>query len=202
VRASRETRQVADQTACRRLLVREIDQSTGGRLELAGRRYKLVADCDLANVPGRDQYEVLNRDLAGRLLDGLAASPGTSPELIRLLGQAREQLTRDWRRPFSEPDGLILLRRIPVPRRSAVAHEPAITPSQLKALAEAGWIEIEFVDSLGQPIAASCRLELPDCTPVATGDDGQKLVARHGFVPGLCRVSLPKLDAAVWRLAS
>jgi hypothetical protein len=202
LRPTREGKPVADQTVRRRRLARDIEANTGGRLELAGRRYKLLADVDLTRMRDRDQYEVVGRDAARQVLDALAADPRVSPDLARLLRQAREQLTRDWHPPISEPDGLVLLRRIPAPRAAGVARERAITPSQLRALAAAGWIEIEFVDSLGQPIAAACRLELPDSTPVETPGDGQELVARHGFAPGLCRLSLPKLDAATWRLES
>ena len=115
---------------------------------------------------------------------------------------AREQLSPDWRPAIGKPDGLVLLCRIPPARVAPVARERAITPSQLRALASAGWIEIEFVDSLGQPIAAACRVELPDSATVETDGDGQETLAGHGFAPGLCRVSLPKLDAATWRLGS
>jgi hypothetical protein len=185
----------------RRRLVRDINARARGVIELAGGWYRLLADVDLARLPNRDQFQVVGRDRAGQVLDALAVAPGVSPDLARLFVQAREQLSRDWRPPVGRPDGLVLLSRISPPRVAPAAREPAVTPSQLRALAAAGFIEIEFVDSLGQPVAAACRLELPDATAVETSGEGQDLVARHGFSPGLCRVSLPKLDAATWRLA-
>jgi hypothetical protein len=81
---------------------------------------------------------------------------------------------------------------------AAVVREPAMTPSQLKALVAAGWIEIEFVDPQGRPVPVVCRLELPDSTQIQTSDDQHGVLARHNFAPGMCRVSLPDLDAARW----
>jgi hypothetical protein len=166
-----------------------------GRLAHAGRRYRLVADVELARLPDRDSYEVVIRERASEILTALATEPGTDPQLGALLAQARDKLTRDWRPPFW-PDGLILLRRVPTV--AAAVREPAITPSQLRALAEAGWIEIEFVDPQGRPVPVICRLELPDSTRIEASDDAGGVVARHNFAPGMCRVSLPGLDAARW----
>jgi hypothetical protein len=199
LRPAPETKPAGGETA-RRRLVRDIEARTRGQLELAGHRYRLVVGADLARLPNRDQYQVVRRDQAGQVLDELAVAPGVSPDLARLFVQAAEQLSPDWRPPIGRPDGLVLLCRIPPARVTPVARERAITPSQLRALEAAGFIEIEFVDSLGRPMAAACRLELPDATPVETSGEGQELVARHGFAPGLCRVSLPRLDAATWRL--
>jgi hypothetical protein len=176
-----------------RRLVRAIEAR--GRIACDGRRYKLVADLDLARLPDRDSYEVVGREPARAVLARMAEAPGVDGQLSALLGRAREKLTADWRPPFGTPDGLILLRRVPA--LAAVVREPAVTPSQLRALAAAGWIEVEFVDPQGRPVTALCRLELPDSTQVETRDD---LVARRNFAPGLCRVSLTGLDAARWNL--
>jgi hypothetical protein len=180
----------------RRRLLRDIEARTRGRLEQGGRRYKLVADVELAKLPDRDRHEVVDREGARQILEAVASLSG-DPELAVLLGQARDQLTADWRPPFGRPDGLILLRRVRGIELAAMRREPAITPSQWKALSEAGWIEIEFVDTSGKPVGVGCRLELPDCTLVEARDE---VVARRGFVPGICRLCLPKVDAAVWSL--
>ena len=200
MRAVADQQPALSETTRRRRLVREIEARTRGRLTHEGRRYQLVADSDVAGMPDRDYYEVVRRDTASQVLDALAVEPGVPPDLASLFSQARDQLTRDWRPPVSGPDGLVMLRRIRAARPVAAHREPAITPSQLKALAAAGWIEIEFVDSLGQPVGTVCRLELPDCTLVEAASDGQGLVARRDFAPGLCRLSLPDLDAERWHL--
>jgi hypothetical protein len=185
---------VASGRAEQRRLVRAI--ASGGRLAHAGRRYKLLADVDLARLRDRDDYEVVGRERAREILSALAAEASVEASRGGLLVEAREKLTRDWRPPLGQPDGLVLLCW--VPREVAVARESAITPSQLRALAAAGWIEIEFVDPQGRPVPLICRLELPDSTQIETSDDQQGVVARYNFAPGMCKLSLPKLDAARW----
>jgi len=159
-----------------RRLVRLIEQQTTGRLSYAGRRYKLVVDVDLGKVPGRNNYEVVGREAATRVLDGLAKQSGASGPLGTLLGQAGAKLTPDWRPPFSEPDGLILLRGIPVAQAVATDVGPAITPSQLAKLKDPqkkdAWIKIHLVDAdKGTAIeGASLRLKLPDATTPSSHD--------------------------------
>jgi hypothetical protein len=120
-------------TAEQRQLIAKIEAQTRNRLSYLGRQYKLVADVDLSKTPQRDSYEVVRREDALQVLDGLANQVGSGPDLPPLLAKAREKLTADWRPPFS-PDGLILLRRI----KSLAAAKPdadaPITPSQMKAL--------------------------------------------------------------------
>jgi hypothetical protein len=58
-----------------------------------------------------------------------------SPASADLLKQASDKLTKDWSPP-SQPDGLILLRRIFTPQAATSNNEPAITPSQLRAMME------------------------------------------------------------------
>ena len=177
MRAAARTGAVASETIRRRRLVGDIEARTGGWLDHEGRRYRLVVDVDLARLPERDSYEVQSRERAGQVLGALAMAPGCAAELIALLGQARDQLTADWRPPVNAPDGLVLLRRM-----------------------RAGGIEIEFVDEVGQPVEVDCQLELPDATRIEAKGDAQGLVARHGFLPGTCRLRLPNLDAGRWRL--
>ena len=119
----------------RRRLVSEIATKTNGRLSYSGRQYKLVADLDLDGLPDRNYHEVVGHADAKKVLDALAAEPTMPTEL---LAKASADLTKDWRKPFTEPDGLILLRRNPPPRRAAANDEPAITPSQMRALMEKG----------------------------------------------------------------
>lgn len=139
------SQQASDETAQQRRLIRKIEQSVRGRLGLAGRAYKLVADADLGKLPGRDDYEVVRHDEAQSALARLAAqhAAGELPDLLR---QASEKLTRDWRPPLSQPDGIILLRRLPV--IAAIGREagPAMTPSQLaKLLADEKSVTLEVV---------------------------------------------------------
>ena len=121
-------------TAEQRKLIAKIEAQTRNRLSYLGRQYKLVADVDLSKTPQRDSYEVVRREDAIQVLDGLATQMGSSPELTPLLAKAREKLTADWRPPLS-PDGLILLHRIPQLASSPDPTMP-ITPSQMKKLIE------------------------------------------------------------------
>jgi hypothetical protein len=184
------------QTRARRRLVRELAARTRERLDYLGRRYRLVADVDLARMPDRDRYEVVPCGRAVEILRALAGESSANRELASLLARAADQLSPDWRPPMAGPSGLVLLRRARVP--AVVPHpSPAITPSQLRALSEAGWIEVEFVDEAGRPLSVACHLELPDCTPL---DSCGEVVAKHGFSPGSCGLVLPEVDAAQWSL--
>ncbi len=118
-------------------LIREIEAKTGGKMTESGRHYRLLRDIDFEKFPERNYYYVVRQDEAKQVLDALAKGTGTSGELAALFAKARDQITRDWRRPFSSPDGLILLRRAPVERAPAKDTGPAITPSQMKALLDA-----------------------------------------------------------------
>jgi hypothetical protein len=121
-------------TVEQRRLVRRIAQQTKGRLSNGGRQYKLVPDVELDKLPGRNNYEVVGQDDARRVLDDLAKQ--ATGDLATLFAQASAKLSPDWRKPVSWPDGLILLRRSPVFAAAGSNHEPAMTPSQIKALME------------------------------------------------------------------
>jgi len=141
-----------------RRLITDIDKQTRGKLRYQGRQFKWAADVDLARVPGRDSYEVASRAEAVAALGAIARDAGAP---VELLNSAQEKLSKDWRPPFSEADGLILLRRIPV--RDSVPKDvsPSVTPSQLKKLTtKTDWIEVEVVDQDGEPYTGGYRLEL------------------------------------------
>jgi hypothetical protein len=116
-----------DMTSARRRLVKDIEDSTGGRLRLAGHHYKLIAVEDLGKVRGRGFYEVVRRSDARGILSALANH--AHDDLALLLAQARERLTVGWRPPYMEPDGLILLRLKLSPRMVRVMRAPASTSS-------------------------------------------------------------------------
>jgi len=192
------THAAPSQAARRRRLVRDIEARTLGPIAHGGRIYRLVVDLDLAALPDRDRYEVVDHAAAETIVTALA-TPVRDAELAMLWGQARAQLTADWRPAIGAPDGLVLLRRVRSLPVATSSGAPAITPSQLKALTAAGWIEIEFVDWLGNPVAVDCRLELPNATLVEGANDPRGLLARRSFAPGMCRLSLPGLDGERWR---
>jgi hypothetical protein len=194
-----EAHATASQTARRRQLVRDIQARTRGPVTHGGRTYRLVVDLDLAALPDRDRYEVVDRAAAAEILTALATTPFRDGELAALWVQALAQLTADWRPGMAEPDGLVFLRRIRNLPVAPSSNTPAITPSQLKALTAAGWIEIEFVDGLGNPVAVDCRLELPNATLVEAANDSRWFIAKRSFAPGMCRLSLPGLDGNRWR---
>jgi len=132
LRKGDQAARAGDGASEQRRLVREIEKQTRGRLNFSGRSYKLVADVDLAGVPGRDSYEVVGRDDAVRMLEGLAKQSGPAGDLVSLLGQASAKLAADWRPPVTLPDGLILLCRIRQSSALMKDTEPAMTPSQMK----------------------------------------------------------------------
>jgi hypothetical protein len=164
--------QTPSESLVQRRLVREIDGLARGRLGVAGRSYKLVADVDLARFPQRNQYEVVRHDDAVEVLARLAAQSGGGT-LQQLLGQASTRLTRDWRPSLGEPEGLVLLRRIPVVAAAAV-EAPAITPSQMAKLASArtATLEVRVFGLDDKPLAGlSYVIDAPDAERVE-GDLG------------------------------
>lgn len=116
-----------------RQLVRDVEKATHGKLAYRGRQYKLVLGDDLVALPGRDAFEVVGRDEARAVLDGVAKASGGPAEPLHVAGT---KLSKDWRPPLS-PEGLVLLRRITVVAAAARDDSPAITPSEMKALLDA-----------------------------------------------------------------
>lgn len=154
-----------------------------------------MVDVDLAGTPNRDSYEVVSRDEARRVLDGLAQQTGAVGDLAGLLGQANAKLTPDWRPPI-QPDGLILLRRNVVQAATKPDDGPAVTPSQLRKL-KGSWITIEVEDDFGLPWQGKLHLVLEDgARDVATNSEG--VVHLEDIAPGNVDVSIADLDAKAW----
>lgn len=180
-----------------RKLVRQIDGLSQGKLMADGRQHKLVAGQDLAKVSDRDNYHIVRQGDARAVLATVARLAGDGGVLPGLLATASGKLSRDWRPPL-EPDGLVLLRRIPV----VAAHKPALaevmSPSALKKLRDEGWVEIALVDAGGEPIAdADYEVKLPDGQS-KTGTTDKKGAGRfEGIMPGECLVRFPKAKGPV-----
>jgi hypothetical protein len=189
LRKGDKTDQPGDATAEQRRLVGNIDKQTRGRLNFAGRLYRLVTDVDLARVPGRDSYEVVGRDDAQRVLDGLAKQSGTEGDLVALLGQASAKLTPDWRPPF-QPSGLILLRRIAVASATIVDQGPAVSPSQMRKTMLT-WIAVEFVDDDDEPWDGAVDITLADGSPRSVQLSSEGVISLEEIPPGKVTVKFP-----------
>jgi hypothetical protein len=177
-------------------LVRAIEAAAPMGLTHAGRRYKLVVGAELAKTPERDRYQVVGRDEARGILGSMAGQPVAAGKLKDLLPKATEKLSRDWRPPF-QPEGLVLLRRMPA-QVSAPRAENPITPSAFRKLKDEGWIEIVFVDAGGEPVAdVDFDLRLADGQN-QSGKTNKKGSARfEGITAGECKVSFPRIEGPV-----
>jgi hypothetical protein len=140
-----------------RRLVRAVETQTRGHLRDGSKQFRLVVGIDLRGLPDRESYEVVARVEAQRVLSEIARQSGR--DLGDLLGKAKDALSPDWRPPL-KPNGVVLLRRIYTPSVMVASLEPALTPSQMKALSQKDWIEIEVVDQDGEPYPTHYRLEL------------------------------------------
>jgi hypothetical protein len=169
-------------------LIREIESKLTGRMTESGRQYRLIRDIDFERFPERNYYHVVRQDEAKQVLDAMAKQPGTSAELAELFGKARDQLTRDWH-AFTEPDGLILLRRIPATRAPVPNQEPAITPSQFRRLKE-GWITIEVQNVREVPWDGKLHLVLADGGTRDSAANGDGVVHLENIEPGSVDTSL------------
>jgi hypothetical protein len=190
-----EATEVEKETAGLRRLVAQIEKLVRGKLAYRGREYKLVVDVDLARLPDRDDYETVAQAEARSVLAALAQERRATAEL---LGQAGAKITKDWRAPFSQPDGLILMRRIPT--RLAVTKDAAsaLSPSAIKKLRDEGWIEIVLVDAGLEPLADKdydVRLADGGSKSGKTSDKG--LARLEGILPGECLVRFPGVDGPV-----
>jgi hypothetical protein len=183
-------------TTEQRRLISAIEKQIRGRLSYSGRQYKLVADVDLNGLPDRNYYEVVAHDEAKRVLAGIAVEPGTPAELLATAGQ---KLARDWRPPVSEPDGLILLRRTPPPRAAVSNAEPAITPSQMRAMKDKAALVIHVVD-LKQKLqeGLAFKIDSPDGSTISGKLDKAGRGRAQSTTPGDFTVTFPDLDGDDW----
>jgi hypothetical protein len=141
-----------------RRLVRSIEAKIGSLVH-EGRRYKLVADADWRRLPGQDDYVVVGRSEATRVLGWMAQQAGRSA--AGLLVEAGKLLTEDWRPPFS-PNGLVFLRRTVAVLAPKSNEEPAVTPSQLATLIAAESVELSTSLEVDEPLSLETTLELDE----------------------------------------
>jgi hypothetical protein len=188
----------ADPTLEERRLARDLERETRGQLNEGGRRYKLVSGADVAGIPDRNSYEVVQHADAARLLGALAKASAGRAELATLLDKARDKLSPDWRPPFS-PNGLVLLRRIAVQRVAAASPAPVITPSQMRAMMETAALEIHVVDLDGKPQEGlAFKIGMPDGGSVSSKLDKEGRGRAKSSSPGVFAVTFPDLDGADW----
>jgi len=174
-----------------RRLVAQVEKATRGKLSYRGRNYRLLVDVELARLPDRDYYEIASQAEARAVLGGIAQESPASAEPIR---KASYKLSKDWRPPL-QPDGVVLLRRIPVQASAPKEEGPALTPSQMKALlTKSGWIEVEAVyEDEEEPYVGPYRLELPDGSIASGTFDQHGFLGKYEIEPGNCKITLADL---------
>jgi hypothetical protein len=191
------SRAAPDGAVLQRRLVRDIDQR--GRLHLAGRHYRLVADVDWAKLPDRDSYQVVRREDARHVLGELARLSGAAADLPALLAQASDRLSSDWRPPVTAPEGLVLLRRVPRSSTDSESEGPALTPSMMKAMVGQAALLIHVVDLKKKPQQGlAFQILAPDGTSVTGKLDKEGRAKATSVSPGVFGVSFPELDGADW----
>ena len=63
------------------------------------------------------------------------------------------------------------------------------------------WIEVELLDSDGQPVPNEpYRVHLPDGSTQEGSTDGQGIARLSGIDPGTCQISFPALDGGGWKV--
>jgi len=136
-------------------------------------------------------YEVASQSEARAALDSVAK---ISPASADLLKQASDKLTKDWSPP-SQPDGLILLRRIPTQSSTPKDTGTAITPSQMKRMLM-GWIEIEVVDQDNDPYPTHYWLELASSDVREGALDENACLNISEIEPGMCKLTVGEVRLA------
>jgi hypothetical protein len=179
-----------------RKVVRQIEALLQGKLVAQGRQHKLVAGDDLNKLVDRNRYHVVGQADARAVLASVARQSGVGGVLPELLAKAGDKLSRDWRPPFS-PDGLVLLRQIPV----LAAHKSvteAVSPSAIRKLLDEGWVEIVLVDAGMEPVPdADFEVKLPDGQTKTSTTDKKGAARFEGILPGECLVRFPKAKGPV-----
>ena len=193
--------QDSDSTSEQRKLVRKIETKCPRGLNHAGRRYRLVADADVAKLPDRDSYEVVRHSDAVAVVGAMARQPGGPNDLTSLLTEATGKLATDWRAPLS-PDGLVLLRRLRVLAAAPIAADAPITPSQMKAaLAAEATHKLDFVFEYldGKPVSGlAYTLIDPDQQRIEgkLGNDGR--IHKDDVEVGVWTVELKAVELVQW----
>lgn len=185
-----------DEDRARRKLVREIDAKATRGLAHQGRQYRLVVDNQLDRLSDRQSYEVVSQRDAAAILGVLAGPNGASgADLSKLLTEAATMLSQDWRPP-ARPDGLVLLRRIRTVHAIRPDDGPALTPSQLKKMAQTDWIEIELVDQDGEPVTMPYHIELTDKSVRKGQFDVEGFAGLYEIESGTCKLTIGEVIEA------
>jgi hypothetical protein len=107
-----------------------------------------------------------------RVLNKLGKEPALSPDWSRLLGQAAERLSPDWRPPFSH-HGLVLL--------------------QMRAIMNIDWLEVELLSS-----DSVCELETSSVRAKEAEHRDPPLTRRHRLLLPDCLISV-NLKLCRWK---
>jgi hypothetical protein len=177
-----------------RRLIEQVEKAGG--LSFQGRQYKLVVAEDLP-LQKRDTFAVVSQSEANAVLDGMAKESPASADVLR---QAEEKIGKDWRPSVSEPEGLVLLRWIPLSTfTTKEADGPAITPTQMKALVETANLEIHLVDLNGTPQKdIAFEITKPDGGVESGKLDKDGRARARSSKPGTFVVKFPELDGGDW----
>jgi hypothetical protein len=116
-----------------------------------------------------------------------------------MLDQASAKLTPDWRPPFTQPDGLILLRRTATRAATKSDNGPSVTPSQVKALMDKAALVIHVVDlKQKSQEGLAFKIEAPDGSTVSGKLDKDGKGRAQSSTPGTFTVTFPDLDGDDW----
>ena len=64
------------------------------------------------------------------------------------------------------------------------------------------WFEARVTDELGEPVpSVAYRLELPTGSIIRGTSSKEGLIHHGGIPPGICRLTLTKLDEAAWSVS-
>ncbi len=160
-----------------RRVLRSLRQAKSHALRFESRTYRMEAGADLGQIANRDDYEVVGRAEAMRVLDGLAQQ--ALPADASLLQEARNLLTPDWRQPMG-PDGLVLLSRITVRQNSPMREAPPGNPQPTSS--KPAETEVPAEEEACRPCAALREAKQAEALRQAS-EDGSPFCADCGPPP-------------------
>jgi hypothetical protein len=164
-----------------------------------GNSYRITRAQANARLAQRATLEVLGDGEARRVLEELAQDQQRDDAQRQVFQELAESFARLRTNPTLQ---LLVLRHY----RSHVLSEgprETVTPSKLRKQRETHWIELHIEDSEGNALAGvACEVTLSDGSKLAKVSNDLGYVRIDGVSgAGQCAVSLPQLDAKLWRTA-
>ncbi|HEV2703637.1 MAG TPA: hypothetical protein VGV09_18575 [Steroidobacteraceae bacterium] len=162
-----------------------------------GRTYRILPVADWRALDFPQRYQIVPLLEARTLLETMSVKVPVSLAQRVAFRSALELVGDATHAP--SPSTVLLLRVTLARAEKAASSEPAITPSQMKALRQTHWITIQLVDTEGNPVADEPYvITTPDNSRHSGTTDESGIAHLDGILDGQCKISFPNRDQNAW----